>query len=122
MEGKTKCCKDRKLVCVEPYMQHKKNQIPELENPEASILVPSWNPWLQITQRSLIGIPSYLPHFVDGSVQTVVSFDQGGEWVPLQKPENSKCDSTAKDKDVVRGTSQSVTAELENFLKNVHVF
>ncbi|KAG9270775.1 sortilin-like [Astyanax mexicanus] len=35
----------------------------------------------------------------DGSVQTVVSFDQGGEWVPLRKPENSKCDSTAKDKD-----------------------
>ncbi|KAI4902300.1 hypothetical protein NFI96_034718 [Prochilodus magdalenae] len=35
----------------------------------------------------------------DGSVQTVVSFDQGGEWVPLKKPENSKCDSTAKDKD-----------------------
>uniref|UniRef100_A0A9J7Z076 Sortilin n=1 Tax=Cyprinus carpio carpio TaxID=630221 RepID=A0A9J7Z076_CYPCA len=33
----------------------------------------------------------------DGSVQTVVSFDQGGEWVPLKKPENSKCDSTAKD-------------------------
>uniref|UniRef100_A0A673I1J1 Sortilin n=1 Tax=Sinocyclocheilus rhinocerous TaxID=307959 RepID=A0A673I1J1_9TELE len=33
----------------------------------------------------------------DGSVQTVISFDQGGEWVPLKKPENSKCDSTAKD-------------------------
>ncbi|XP_076859870.1 sortilin 1b [Brachyhypopomus gauderio] len=35
----------------------------------------------------------------DGSVQTVVTFDQGGEWVPLQKPVNSECDSTAKDKD-----------------------
>ncbi|KAI5095047.1 sortilin 1b precursor, partial [Silurus meridionalis] len=34
----------------------------------------------------------------DSSVQTVVTFDQGGEWVPLKKPENSQCDSTAKDK------------------------
>lgn len=33
----------------------------------------------------------------DSSVQTVVSFDQGGEWVPLRKPDNSKCDATAKD-------------------------
>ncbi|XP_056116948.1 sortilin 1b [Rhinichthys klamathensis goyatoka] len=36
----------------------------------------------------------------DNSVQTVISFDQGGEWVPLKKPENSKCDSTAKDKEM----------------------
>uniref|UniRef100_A0A8B9JUU1 Sortilin 1b n=1 Tax=Astyanax mexicanus TaxID=7994 RepID=A0A8B9JUU1_ASTMX len=43
--------------------------------------------------------PTTSPLFVDGSVQTVVSFDQGGEWVPLRKPENSECDSTAKDKD-----------------------
>lgn len=35
----------------------------------------------------------------DSSVQSVVSFDQGGEWVPLQKPANSKCDATAKDPD-----------------------
>lgn len=35
----------------------------------------------------------------DGAVQTVVSFDQGGEWVPLTKPETSECDSTAKVKD-----------------------
>ncbi|XP_052340658.1 sortilin-like [Oncorhynchus keta] len=35
----------------------------------------------------------------DGLVQSVVSFDQGGEWVPLQKPANTKCDSTAKDPD-----------------------
>uniref|UniRef100_A0AAY4B397 Sortilin n=1 Tax=Denticeps clupeoides TaxID=299321 RepID=A0AAY4B397_9TELE len=35
----------------------------------------------------------------DGSVQSVVSFDQGGEWEPLQKPENSRCDSTAADKE-----------------------
>ncbi|KAG7283883.1 hypothetical protein CRUP_034070 [Coryphaenoides rupestris] len=33
----------------------------------------------------------------DSSVQSVVSFDQGGEWVPLRKPDNSKCDVTAKD-------------------------
>uniref|UniRef100_A0A3Q4AC26 Sortilin n=1 Tax=Mola mola TaxID=94237 RepID=A0A3Q4AC26_MOLML len=33
----------------------------------------------------------------DKSVQSVVSFDQGGEWVPLRKPEDSKCDATAKD-------------------------
>lgn len=38
----------------------------------------------------------------DNSVQTVVSFDQGGEWVPLKKPQNSKCDATAKDEDAVR--------------------
>uniref|UniRef100_A0A671TK20 Sortilin 1b n=1 Tax=Sparus aurata TaxID=8175 RepID=A0A671TK20_SPAAU len=35
----------------------------------------------------------------DSSVQTVVSFDQGGEWVPLRKPADSKCDATAKDPD-----------------------
>lgn len=34
-------------------------------------------------------------------MQSVVSFDQGGEWVPLQKPANSKCDATAKDPDKV---------------------
>ncbi|XP_042347441.1 sortilin 1b [Plectropomus leopardus] len=35
----------------------------------------------------------------DSSVQSVVSFDQGGEWVPLRKPANTKCDATAKDPD-----------------------
>ncbi|XP_070823594.1 sortilin 1b [Chaetodon trifascialis] len=35
----------------------------------------------------------------DNSVQTVESFDQGGEWVPLRKPADSKCDATAKDPD-----------------------
>ncbi|XP_008294333.1 sortilin 1b [Stegastes partitus] len=35
----------------------------------------------------------------DSSVQTVVSFDQGGEWVPLRKPDNSKCDATSRDPD-----------------------
>uniref|UniRef100_A0A7N6FB32 Sortilin n=1 Tax=Anabas testudineus TaxID=64144 RepID=A0A7N6FB32_ANATE len=35
----------------------------------------------------------------DSSVQSVISFDQGGEWVPLRKPANSKCDATAKDPD-----------------------
>lgn len=37
----------------------------------------------------------------DNSVQSVVSFDQGGEWVPLAQPVNSKCDATAKDPDMV---------------------
>ncbi|XP_034028141.1 sortilin-like [Thalassophryne amazonica] len=32
----------------------------------------------------------------DGSVQSVVSFDQGGEWVPLQTPANSKCNTTGR--------------------------
>ncbi|XP_051524704.1 sortilin-like [Myxocyprinus asiaticus] len=36
----------------------------------------------------------------DGSVQTVITFDQGGEWVPLKKPENSQCDSASKDKEM----------------------
>ncbi|KAG7521388.1 sortilin-like [Solea senegalensis] len=31
------------------------------------------------------------------SVQSVISFDQGGEWVPLRKPANTKCSATAKD-------------------------
>ncbi|XP_067863642.1 sortilin [Heptranchias perlo] len=35
----------------------------------------------------------------DGSVQSVITFDRGGEWTPLRKPENSDCDSTAKNKD-----------------------
>uniref|UniRef100_H3DCE8 Sortilin n=1 Tax=Tetraodon nigroviridis TaxID=99883 RepID=H3DCE8_TETNG len=33
----------------------------------------------------------------DKSVQSVISFDQGGEWVPLRKPADSKCDATARD-------------------------
>ncbi|KAM9321633.1 sortilin [Gastrophryne carolinensis] len=35
----------------------------------------------------------------DNSVHSVISFDQGGEWERLRKPENTKCDSTAKDKE-----------------------
>ncbi|XP_064425331.1 sortilin isoform X3 [Latimeria chalumnae] len=35
----------------------------------------------------------------DESVQSVISFDQGGEWKPLRKPDNAVCDSTAKNKD-----------------------
>lgn len=42
------------------------------------------------------------PGLPDSSVQTVVSFDQGGEWVPLRKPADSKCDATAKDPDKVK--------------------
>lgn len=40
------------------------------------------------------------------SVQSVISFDQGGEWVPLRKPVNSKCDATAKDPAKVRTESR----------------
>lgn len=36
------------------------------------------------------------------SVQSVISFDQGGEWVPLRKPADSKCDATAKDPEEVK--------------------
>ncbi|KAH0618743.1 hypothetical protein JD844_018191, partial [Phrynosoma platyrhinos] len=35
----------------------------------------------------------------DNSIQSVITFDQGGEWVHLRKPENAKCDSTAKNKE-----------------------
>ncbi|KAJ8017219.1 hypothetical protein DPEC_G00015530 [Dallia pectoralis] len=35
----------------------------------------------------------------DESVRSVVTFDQGGEWLPLQKPANSNCESTARDPD-----------------------
>ncbi|XP_078500882.1 sortilin [Lissotriton helveticus] len=35
----------------------------------------------------------------DSSIQSVITFDQGGEWSPLRKPERSTCDSTAKNKD-----------------------
>ncbi|XP_058394686.1 sortilin isoform X3 [Diceros bicornis minor] len=34
----------------------------------------------------------------DNSVQTMITFDQGGRWKHLRKPENSECDATAKDK------------------------
>ncbi|XP_048858990.1 sortilin-like isoform X1 [Brienomyrus brachyistius] len=36
----------------------------------------------------------------DSSVQTVITFDQGGEWRLLQRPRGSKCDGTAKNKEV----------------------
>nr|XP_025976255.1 sortilin isoform X2 [Dromaius novaehollandiae] len=35
----------------------------------------------------------------DNSIQSVITFDRGGEWVPLRKPKNTTCDSTAKNKD-----------------------
>lgn len=38
----------------------------------------------------------------DGSVQSVVTFNQGGNWMPLKKPWNAECDSTAKDPVMVR--------------------
>uniref|UniRef100_A0A8C3KJ55 Sortilin 1 n=1 Tax=Calidris pygmaea TaxID=425635 RepID=A0A8C3KJ55_9CHAR len=35
----------------------------------------------------------------DNSIQSVITFDRGGEWVPLRKPKNTTCDSTARSKD-----------------------
>ncbi|NWU95172.1 SORT protein, partial [Upupa epops] len=35
----------------------------------------------------------------DNSIQSVITFDRGGEWVPLQKPKNTTCDSTARSQD-----------------------
>ncbi|CAJ0932136.1 unnamed protein product [Ranitomeya imitator] len=34
----------------------------------------------------------------DNSIYSVITFDQGGEWSRINKPENTECDSTAKDK------------------------
>uniref|UniRef100_A0A8B9JV44 Sortilin 1b n=1 Tax=Astyanax mexicanus TaxID=7994 RepID=A0A8B9JV44_ASTMX len=62
------------------------------QNPNVLVAIKKW-------KLKRPNYPTTSPLFVDGSVQTVVSFDQGGEWVPLRKPENSECDSTAKDKD-----------------------
>ncbi|XP_065554503.1 sortilin isoform X2 [Lathamus discolor] len=35
----------------------------------------------------------------DNSIQSVITFDRGGQWVPLRKPKNTSCDSTARSKD-----------------------
>ncbi|NXP47894.1 SORT protein, partial [Heliornis fulica] len=35
----------------------------------------------------------------DNSIQSVITFDRGGEWVPLRKPKNTTCDSTARSRD-----------------------
>ncbi|XP_030328861.1 sortilin isoform X1 [Strigops habroptila] len=35
----------------------------------------------------------------DNSIQSVITFDRGGQWVPLRKPKNTTCDSTARSKD-----------------------
>ncbi|XP_075052069.1 sortilin [Mixophyes fleayi] len=35
----------------------------------------------------------------DNSIHSVISFDQGGEWSRIRKPENAECDSTSKDKE-----------------------
>lgn len=37
----------------------------------------------------------------DNSIQTMITFDQGGRWKHLRKPENSECDATAKNKNEV---------------------
>lgn len=31
----------------------------------------------------------------------MITFDRGGQWVPLRKPKNTSCDSTARSKDEV---------------------
>ncbi|XP_010181493.1 PREDICTED: sortilin, partial [Mesitornis unicolor] len=35
----------------------------------------------------------------DNSIQSVITFDRGGQWVPLRKPKNTTCDSTARSRD-----------------------
>ncbi|CAM5171147.1 unnamed protein product [Eretmochelys imbricata] len=35
----------------------------------------------------------------DRSIQSVITFDQGGEWLPLRTPVNAKCNSAAKNKE-----------------------
>lgn len=42
----------------------------------------------------------------DGSVQTVITFNQGGEWRPLQKPWNGECDSTTEHPEKVRASQK----------------
>ena len=37
----------------------------------------------------------------DNSIQSVITFDRGGEWVPLRKPKNTTCDSTARSREEV---------------------
>lgn len=37
----------------------------------------------------------------DNSIQTMITFDQGGRWKHLRKPENSECDATARNKNEV---------------------
>ncbi|XP_051885921.1 sortilin-like [Pristis pectinata] len=32
----------------------------------------------------------------DNNIRSVITFDSGGEWKPLKKPDNSQCDATAK--------------------------
>lgn len=39
--------------------------------------------------------------YPDNSIQTMITFDQGGRWKHLRKPENSECDATAKNKNEV---------------------
>lgn len=49
----------------------------------------------------------------DKSVQSVISFDQGGEWVPLRKPADSKCDATAKDPEKVKKKKKRQAGSLD---------
>ncbi|TRZ00980.1 hypothetical protein DNTS_010319 [Danionella cerebrum] len=63
---------------------------------------------------SLRGVFTTSTRADDGSIQTVITFDQGGEWVPLKKPENGECDSTAKD---AERCSLHIHASYSTFMK-----
>lgn len=56
---------------------------------------------LIISKVFKISFEFHCPFVLDDSVQSVVSFDQGGEWIPLRKPADSLCDATARDPDKV---------------------
>uniref|UniRef100_A0A7M4E7S6 Sortilin n=1 Tax=Crocodylus porosus TaxID=8502 RepID=A0A7M4E7S6_CROPO len=53
--------------------------------------------FINVTSLRGIYITSVLSE--DNSIQSVITFDRGGEWVPLRKPQNTTCDSTAKNKE-----------------------
>ncbi|XP_078424563.1 sortilin-like [Cetorhinus maximus] len=36
----------------------------------------------------------------DNNIRSVITFDSGGEWKPLKKPDNSHCDATAKNSEM----------------------
>lgn len=50
--------------------------------------------------NSVADLISFFSHS-DNSIQTMITFDQGGRWKHLRKPENSECDATAKNKNEV---------------------
>lgn len=54
-----------------------------------------------VLTKARIYTSCFFPFQPDNSIQSVITFDQGGEWMFLRKPENAKCDSTAKNKEEV---------------------